>query len=443
MSQTAKLFDPLGSLGPIVVSASTKAYGACLYLRSINDKGEHHCSLICAKSRVAPLKSVTLPKLELCAALVLTNLYQATIQSLKITFDKTFFWSDSTITFGWISSEPYTLPTFEANRVAEIQKVTPDSWFHVPTNHNPADLISRGQSPKDFLQASIWQKGPVWLSQDVNHWPKLRLIETKNSRHFAAESTESTLSFTLTSSGQKNNESIFKNLLERYEKLKTLKKVLAYCQRFIYNVKQKNPSKRSQGSLSLEELECAMLTVLKLVQESVFHKEIESLSQGKFLDPKSTLVNLNPFLDLGIIRVGGRLEHTDIPYTEKHPIVLPKEHYITKLIIREEHIAKKHAGMQATLYGVREMFWSIDGRNVTRHIIHQFVRCFRAKPRGLDHIMGNLPEKRLSFPRPFLNVGVDYCGAFFVKQTRHKNRGKDKVHIATFICFATKAFILK
>ena len=83
-----------------------------------------------------------------------------------------------------------------------------------------------------------------------------------------------------------------------------------------------------------------------------------------------------------------------------------------------------HAGTQATLYGVREMYWPIDGRNVTRHIISQCTTCFKAKPRGVDYIMGNLPEHRLFSIRPFLHVGVDYCGPFFIKEKRHRNRNK-------------------
>ena len=222
-----------------------------------------------------------------------------------------------------------------------------------------------------------------------------------------------------------------------------MKTVLAYCQRFINNAKAKEPSQKTKGPLSFEELETAMLSAIKLVQNSAFSKEIKSLSRGEALDRKSSLLSLNPFLQQGIIRVGGRLELADIPYAKKHPIVLPSNHHVTKLIIRDEHIARKHAGTQATLYGVRESFWPIDGRNVTRKIIYQCVKCFLAKPRGLNHIMGNLPEKRLSYSRPFLNVGVDYCGPFFVKQKRHRNRGKDKVHVAIFVCFATKAVHLE
>ncbi|XP_033217077.1 uncharacterized protein LOC117172897 [Belonocnema kinseyi] len=147
--------------------------------------------------------------------------------------------------------------------------------------------------------------------------------------------------------------------------------------------------------------------------------------------------------DQGVIKVGGRLQNANIAPSQKHPIVLPRNHHVTNLIIREEHIKLKHAGAQATLYGVREQYWPIDGQNVTRHIIHKCVKCFRAKPRGIDHIMGNLPEKRLCYSRPFLNVGVDYCGPFYIKEKRHRNRKSEKAYVSIFICFATKSVYLE
>ena len=161
------------------------------------------------------------------------------------------------------------------------------------------------------------------------------------------------------------------------------------------------------------------------------------------MDKKSSLLGLNPFLDHGIIRVGDRLEHVNIPQKQKHPIILPRNHYITTLIIFEEHIKRKHAGTQATIYGVRELFWSMDGRNTTRRIIHECIKCFRAKARGIDYIIGNLPEKRLSLSQPFLHVGVDFCGPFYVKEKRHRNRRKEKAYISIFICLATKAVNLE
>ena len=102
-----------------------------------------------------------------------------------------------------------------------------------------------------------------------------------------------------------------------------------------------------------------------------------------------------------------------------------------------------HAGTQATLYSIREFYWPIDGRNITRHVIRKCITYFRAKPRGVDYLMGNLPEHRLNSTRPFLNIGIDYCGPFYIKEKRHRNRNKIKVYVSIFICFATKAVHLE
>ena len=490
-SQTAQIFDPLGLLGPVIVvaklliqnlwkaqigwdervpanlhetwieyrnqlpllnhiqfdrciivpnqidlqlhgfcDASEKAYGACLYLRSTNNQGKHHTSLICSKSRVAPIKPVTLPKLELCAALLLANLYKSTSSALKLKISKLHFWSDSTITLHWINTEPHTLKTFVAHRVAEIQTHTKIShWKHVPTCDNPADLISRGQMPHDFLNINFWKHGPKWLCQDESTWPqtKLHIDEIPETRK-----NNGIITFKLTVANW--------NLLEKYSSLKTLKHVLAFCLRFIHNLRNKS---KHTGQLSQTELEHSHLTIIKLTQQSTYSEEIHDLSNGKNVNSKSDLLSLNPFLDKGILKVGGRLENAKIPETQKHPIVLPRNHNITRLIIREEHLNKMHAGTQATLYGVREMYWPIDGRNVTRHIIRQCITCFKAKPRGVDYIMGNLPEYRLFSTRPFLHVGVDYCGPFFIKEKRHRNRNKEKTYVSIFVCFATKAVHLE
>ena len=127
----------------------------------------------------------------------------------------------------------------------------------------------------------------------------------------------------------------------------------------------------------------------------------------------------------------------------KHPIVLPKNHQVTKLIINHEHIDRLHAGANATLYGVRENYWPLDGRNTTRKIIRQCVRCFRARPCEVTYLMGNLPKNRLSFPRSFIHVGVDYCGSFYTKVHRHRNRTKIKTYVSVFVCFATNAVHLE
>ncbi|XP_033359092.1 uncharacterized protein LOC117238345 [Bombus vosnesenskii] len=152
--------------------ASERAYGACVYLRSLDHYGNVQTRLLTAKSKVAPLKTQTIPRLELSGALLLTSLIAIIRQALHIEVKRTVYWTDSTIVLQWINSSPHTLKTFVANRVAEIQNKTSfTDWRHVPTNDNPAGLISRGQSAEDFLQPNMWQTGPRWLQQPEEYWP--------------------------------------------------------------------------------------------------------------------------------------------------------------------------------------------------------------------------------------------------------------------------------
>ena len=230
------------------------------------------------------------------------------------------------------------------------------------------------------------------------------------------------------------------HFLNKFSSFRLLTHVIVYYLRFIYNVRNK---KKIVGPLQQAEIEKSEFTIYRTTQLSVFSEGIHDLSNDKDLDTKSRLLSLNPFLENGVIRVSRRLEHVKIPENQKHPIILPRSHYITKLIIRTEHVEQMHAGPQATLYSIREKYWPIDGRNITRHVIRECVTCFKVKPRGVEYFIGNLPEHRLQPNRPFLNVGVDYCGPLFIKENPHQNRNKVKAYVSVFVCFATKAVHLE
>ncbi|XP_063989071.1 uncharacterized protein LOC135168622 [Diachasmimorpha longicaudata] len=153
--------------------ASERAYGACIYIRSVDKNGNILTTLVCSKNRVAPLKTISLPKLELCAALLLTRLLKTYLDATTLKFNSIFLWSDSSITLQWINMQPYLLNTFVANRVAEIREITSTiSWRHVPTRDNTADILSRGLSPIDLVKHETWQTGPTWLQKDASEWPK-------------------------------------------------------------------------------------------------------------------------------------------------------------------------------------------------------------------------------------------------------------------------------
>uniref|UniRef100_UPI001439C39A uncharacterized protein LOC117162199 n=1 Tax=Bombus vancouverensis nearcticus TaxID=2705178 RepID=UPI001439C39A len=400
--------------------ASEKAYGACVYLRTLNTNGRVWTQLLTAKSKVAPLKCQTIPRLELSGALLLTSLMSTVQQALSHKITRTIYWTDSTIVLHWLNTSPHTLKTFVANRVSEIQtKTSIRDWRHVPTDDNPADLISRGQTPEEFLRPTIWQHGPAWLYQSEGYWPtweltpQIELPEQKGAICLSANPADY-------------------SLLQRYSSWPKLIRIIARCLRW----KQK---KNRAAPLTVTELRITHNKLIKLLQNIHLSEEIRTLQKDRNAAIKGELTRLNPFIDKeGILRVGGRLSHSSMTFAQKHPIVLPKSSVTTR-IIEHEHKIHMHSGTQATLYAVRQRYWPVDGRSQVWRAIKGCVRCCRAQPPPVEYVMGNLPEARVTESRPFTNVGVDYCGPFHIKEKRDRNRRQIKVYVAIFVCLAIKA----
>jgi len=402
--------------------ASEIGYGACIYIRSSNNLGCVKVRLACAKSRVAPLKTVSIPRLELCGALLLARLFRETKYALELKINKVFFWCDSTVVLHWLKTSPHLLKTYVANRVVVIQELTSSHvWRHVGSGDNPADAISRGQLPRVFASNKIWFAGPSWLTKFDHEWPS----EVTHSIHVPELKRNICLASI-------NNEF---NILYRFSSyLKTIN-VVAYCLRF----RKKN---KNIGLLSRHEFNEAEIRILRLLQAEKFHNEIKRLNMRS--KEKSKLANLNPFLDEnGLIRVGGRLQKADLSFTQKHPILLPNRHHLTDCIIRETHEKHYHTGIQTTLYFIRQRFWLTDGRNQVRKIVRKCIRCFRFNADTIQYKMGNLPAVRVRAAIPFAHTGVDFCGPFFIKEKKFRNRKRIKVYICIFVCLSVKALHLE
>jgi len=279
--------------------ASMKCYGACIYLRCKDDCGEYTTNLICAKSRVAPLKTISLPRLELCAALLLVRMINSLVPKLNLNIVRKHFWSDSKIVLAWIASPSTKWKTFVAHRVGEIQDTTSiNEWSHVRTNDNPADIISRGCDASKLANMVLWWHGPRWLSKNKGEWPLAEKYDTRDLVKNIPEARSVQLSTCV------KTEDI--PLFTKYSSLNKIIRITAYWLRFRdFLVKKK--SEKTISPLRPEDLERANISLIKNVQKKHFHKEIKDLKgKNKQVSSKSKLIRLRPFIDEnGIVRVGG------------------------------------------------------------------------------------------------------------------------------------------
>ncbi|XP_046615426.1 uncharacterized protein LOC124302902 [Neodiprion virginianus] len=377
--------------------ASEAAYGACIYIRSCSQGNQYTTRLLCAKSRVAPLKNVSLPRLELCGAVLLARLAQKITQAFTLQIDTKYYWSDSKIALSWIAGEACQWKTFVANRVAEIHELTDKArWRHVRSEENPADVISRGTTPDQLRTHELWWIGPAWLLGPVED--------------YHGSSTEI-----------QNEDVTDTTLLEAKQGLSSLTAI----------VNDFDLLERRNGPLSVDELKSAEKTVIAISQAERFPRAIHNLRKELPVPTNSKLASLLPFIDVdGLIRVGGRLQEAELPYAQRFPIVLAPSSALTRLIIRDAHLRNLHAGLQALLGTLNETFWILSARSTVKQVLSKCVTCFRFRPKALQQITGNLPSVRVNPSRAFLNVGVDYGGPFRIKISRNKT---DKAYLCLFV----------
>nr|CAI5843366.1 unnamed protein product [Callosobruchus analis] len=415
--------------------ASQVAYGTCIYIRTTDESDNTACLLLCAKSRVAPLKSISIPRLELCAALLSSRLVAKIIRGLKINPNAVFLWTDSSIVLAWLNRESSELKTFVSNRVSEMQQLTSSyQWRHVRSEDNPADLISRGCDVERLKNHSLWFNGPQWLRMPESQWP---ILEPKDET-ICSESLELKPIFAHNSV---NQPYLNFNILTRYSSLTKLQRITAYCLRFIDNCRKTLDERNLSKHLTVNEINRAMNILIKLVQCQEFGMEIMHLKRCKEVSKSSKLLSLNPFLDKNeILRVGGRLRHSQLEFDHKHPVILPGHHHFTKLIILYEHESVTiHGGTQTVLGSLRTKFWPLNARCAVRKVIRNCLICFKSRPRNFFPMMGDLPASRITPSRPFFTCGVDMAGPFLIKDGVLRNKRLVKVYIALFICFTTKA----
>jgi len=230
--------------------------------------------------------------------------------------------------------------------------------------------------------------------------------------------------------------------ITRFSTLSRLQRLAAYCLRFFHNAR--NPSLRRTGYLTSTELRDALHACIKIAQQDIYAQEISDLSKKGQVSSKSQFQPLYPFLDKeGYLRVGGRLQHSHLPYDFKHQLILPPAHHITDQIIMNEHLRLLHAGPQLLSASLRQQYWIPRMKQVIYPVLHRCLPCFKLKAAASQQLVGQLPLARVPVSRPLVNAGIDYVGPFEMKSGKTRSKTTTKCNVALLICMATKAMHLE
>ncbi|KAL1454491.1 hypothetical protein WDU94_010734 [Cyamophila willieti] len=413
--------------------SSSQGYGAVIYSRVKLPDGTFVIELVCARSKVAPLQAQSIPRLELCGILLLSNLLKSVMDSYSIRFkiENYFGFTDSTVALCWVHGSPHQWNVFVANRVSKIQdNINCKNIFHVNGTDNPADCLSRGEMPAQFVENKLYFHGPSWLSLDTSLWPTTSYEELKG-----VDVPERKSASVFVSIDKPNLSNPLTDLFLRVSSWSKLLKIVVFILKFI----KKLPK---SGSSSVQDLEVAENFILGHVQREHFGIEIDIIKKNG--ECGKTIRNLIPFLDNKLLRVGGRLSNSNLSNNDQqHPILLPANHHVTKLIVTHCHLTNFHTGPFLLLAILRRKYWIVGGRNLVRKIVQNCNVCFKFNPKFANPKMGDLPSARVTGLKAFYNTACDFLGPINVVMEKKRGCRSVKVYICLFICLATKALHLE
>lgn len=446
--------------------ASQQGYGAVSYLRSMDDKGTIHCSFVMGKARTAPLKSITIPRLELSAAVLASRLDKIIRREIDLPIHESVFWTDSTCVINYIRSNDKRFHTFVANRVAIIHDgSSPSQWRYVSTEANPADDASRGLAIDSLIKKNRWIRGPDFLWEQESRWPAQPITVREISDDDPEIKRETHTFFTVSDAGTNS----MNKLLEKFSSWSRLKKIMAWILRYRDGLRASCERRKRESSLALkstvgresesinvDEINRAEKEVLKFVQRQSFEEEMSRLEEkgegsgdnsSKSNKEKESLVKktsaiykLAPMKIDGLLYVGGRLTQASIPNAAKHQIILPKKHHVVDLIVRHYHLKSGHSGLEHVLSLIRQRFWILKARTAVKSVLRGCFDCKRRQAPLGEQQMADLPTDRVTPEKPpFTFVGVDCFGPFVVR----RGRSLVKRYGVLFTCLSIRAIHLE
>eukprot|EP00057_Strongylocentrotus_purpuratus_P025475 XP_011679949.1 PREDICTED: uncharacterized protein LOC100891320 [Strongylocentrotus purpuratus] len=412
----------------IFCDASMKAFGACAYLRWGTDEGNFEVRFLTAKSRVAPLKQLTIPRLELQAAVLASRLYRTISTEMTMELEEVIFMTDSMIALSWVKSKAKSFKVFVSTRVGEIQGSTdPSQWRHIPGEVNVADDLTRGLNA-DQLNGR-WQYGPDFLCQPKSEWPEEPKLEGKVPEVESERRREQSVLIVTHS-----DEDVID--YKRFSSWRKLIRVTSYVLKFVRRLRSKcrqeidDSDNDTSSTLTPDELEQGEAFLIQNAQKSL---------KGRV--EKGELKALSAYTDsTGIIRVGGRVDRAEMSFERKHPALLPFEHWISTLITRHVH-KSGHTGVAATTAKARRRYWILKGHRLAKTVKFRCTVCRAFDHKAESQEMAELPRERLApHTPPFHYTACDYFGPFAVRFGRNKTT---KHYGVLFTCLNTRAVHLE
>ncbi len=365
--------------------ASTEAYGAVVYLRTVYRDTSVSTVLITSKARVAPVKPLTVPRLELLAAYLLTRLVQSVITDLRLSMQDVYAWTDSSIVLAWLRKSSANLKVFVANRVRATQEVIPGkSWRHVRSAESPADLASRGMSPPELLLSTLWWEGPPWLKSSPSEWPPPLTsptpIEVPELKHVAyVTSPEVTW-----------------ELWKKYSSFDRLIRIVAWLRRFTHNTRQIKERLELAKTLTAEELAESRLKLLILSQQESYPELFFEGHADQSKTIPSCLARFNVSVDQnGLIKVSGRVRNPNATREACSVIPLSLKSNLCKLLITTSHYTLSHPGVSILLSVLAEAYYIPGVRNHIKLLSPSCTFCRRVNAKAANQKMGLSSQSRV------------------------------------------------
>ena len=314
---------------------------------------------------------------------------------------------------------------FVDNYVSHIHEVLSGcSWSYVNTTENPADLATRGTDPLTLNHRELWWHGPPWLAEDPSGRPMPATDRPAQMTSLATQVSHADVS-------------------DRFSCLNRLLRALVRCRRLILR-RRDSATPAPLSLITAADLRQAFITCVRSSQRSHYALELEEITRGQLVHTSSNLRTLAPFVDdEGILRVGGRLEHSNLPFDEKHPVILDGRDPLARLLIDWAHLRALHGGYRLTHSYVMRRAWLLSGRARIKSRLRECVTCAKTLARPSTQIMAPLPAPRVTASPPFSRCGVDYAGPFQVLRSKGRGLRSSKGYVAVFVCLNTKAIHLE